>query len=250
MSNTNYDQFFTYYSDLEPPDWYQEQDSSPKFNSSILNDLFSNIQLETDDIELKYPGLSNPFLNEESNQEKQNNNNFQLYYPTQFDTYYPRTGTGTGTGTGTKLSRTEYVSMMYNALYKALSKNGIDADEWTPTLITHTAIESGWGNEFSRRNNNFGGMKGKGSGLVETKEWDKDRGYYTIKDEFKSFSSVDAFADEYVKKLKNKFHAFDGTPEDYLKNIRKHGYFTAPLSDYEEMFKPRLKEVNNILSTL
>ena len=143
--------------------------------------------------------------------------------------------------------RKDYARTMYGYLYRALEDNGIDGDTWAPILTAHTSIESGWGNEFSRRNNNFGGIKGKGSSVVSTKEWSPSKGYYTIKDTFKSYRSVQDFADDYVKKLKNRFKAFDGTPEDYLKNIRAHGYFTAKLSDYQKMFNGRLKNINDLL---
>lgn len=142
-----------------------------------------------------------------------------------------------------------YAKTMYKHLYKALQDNGIDADVWAPILVTHTSIESGWGNQFSRQNNNFGGIKGKGSKKVKTQEWSPSRGYYTIEDTFKSYPSVQAFADDYVKKLKNRFKAFEGTPEEYLSRIRKHGYFTASLSDYQRMFNSRLSKVNQLLSS-
>lgn len=144
--------------------------------------------------------------------------------------------------------KADYANTMYQYLYKALQDNGIDAATWAPTLVAHTSIESGWGNRFSRENNNFGGIKGKGSKVVNTKEWSPSKGYYTIKDTFKSYPSVQAFADDYVKKLKNKFKAFEGTPQDYLKNIRKHGYFTASLSDYQRMLSGRLDNVNKLLN--
>lgn len=146
-------------------------------------------------------------------------------------------------------SRGHYAKTMYSHLYKALQNNGIDADVWTPTLVAHTSIESGWGNKFSRDNNNFGGIKGKGSKVVSTKEWSPSKGYYTIKDTFKAYPSVQAFADDYVKKLKNRFKAFEGTPQEYLKNIRKHGYFTASLSDYQRMFDSRLNKIHQLLNS-
>lgn len=145
--------------------------------------------------------------------------------------------------------RKGYAKTMYHYLYKALEDNGIDGRTWAPVLTAHTSIESGWGNQFSRRNNNFAGIKGKGSEVVSTKEWSPTRGYYTIKDTFKSYPSIPAFADDYVKKLKNKFKAFDGTPEEYLKNIKQHGYFTASLSSYQRMLDSRLGLINTLLSS-
>lgn len=145
-------------------------------------------------------------------------------------------------------SHKEYAKTMYQYLYKALEDNGIDGSIWAPILTAHTSIESGWGNKFSRDNNNFGGIKGKGSGSVKTKEWSPTKGYYYITDSFKSYPSIQAFADDYVRMLKNKFKAFDGTPNDYLKNIRRHGYFTANLSDYQKLFNGRLNNINKLLN--
>lgn len=146
-------------------------------------------------------------------------------------------------------SRKDYVTTLYSHLYKALQENGIDAKTWAPILTAHTSIESAWGNEFSRKNNNFGGIKGKGSGKVKTKEYSPEKGYYTVNDSFKSYVSIDDFADDYVKMLKNKFGAFNGTPDQYLANIRKHGYFTARLEDYQKIFNSRLRTVNSLLNT-
>lgn len=136
---------------------------------------------------------------------------------------------------------------MYRYLHTALENNGINGDMWAPVLVAQTSIESNWGNEFSRKNNNFAGIKGKGSGLVETREWDPKKGYYTIRDSFKSYPSVEAFADDYVKRLKNRFKAFDGTPEEFSKNIRSRGYFTAKLEDYQRMMNNRLNDVIKLL---
>lgn len=145
-------------------------------------------------------------------------------------------------------SRKDFVNTLYSHLYKALQKNGIDAKTWAPILTAHTSIESGWGNEFSRKNNNFGGIKGKGSGMVKTKEYSPERGYYTIKDSFKSYASIDDFANDYVKILKN-MGAFNGTPDQYLANLKKRRYFTARLEDYQKIFNSRLRTVNSLLSS-
>ena len=145
-------------------------------------------------------------------------------------------------------SRKDFVNTLYSHLYKALQKNGIDAKTWAPILTAHTSIESGWGNEFSRKNNNFGGIKGKGSGMVKTREYSPERGYYTINDSFKSYASIDDFANDYVKILKN-MGAFNGTPDQYLANLKKHRYFTARLEDYQKMFNSILRTVNSLLSS-
>lgn len=146
-------------------------------------------------------------------------------------------------------SKKDFAKTMYNYLYDALENNGLDGETWAPVLTAHTTIESDWGNQFSRKNNNYAGIKGKGSSVVGTKEWSPQRGYYTIKDSFKSYPSIAAFADDFVKKLKNKFRAFDGTPQQYVSNIRKHGYFTDSLSHYQNMMNSRLQSINNLLNS-
>lgn len=142
-----------------------------------------------------------------------------------------------------------FAKTMYRYLYQALENNGLDGKVWAPILTAHTAIESNWGNQFSRKNNNYAGIKGKGSSVVGTKEWSPQRGYYTVKDSFKSYPSIAAFADDFVKRLKNKFRAFDGTPQQYVSNIRKHGYFTDSLSHYQGMMNSRLNTINRLLSS-
>ena len=142
-----------------------------------------------------------------------------------------------------------FAKTMYRYLYQALENNGLDGKVWAPILTAHTSIESNWGNQFSRKNNNYAGIKGKGSSVVGTKEWSPQRGYYTVKDSFKSYPSIAAFADDFVKRLKNKFRAFDGTPQQYVSNIRKHGYFTDSLSHYQSMMNSRLNTVNRLLNS-
>lgn len=145
-------------------------------------------------------------------------------------------------------SRENYVKSMYRYLYSALQKQGLDGAIWAPILVAQTAVESGWGNEFSRRNNNYAGIKGKGNEKVSTKEYVPGRGYIATRSNFKSYPTITAFADDFVSKLKNKFKAFNGGPSQYLFNIKTHNYFTASLSDYSKAFNSALKEVQKILS--
>ena len=150
----------------------------------------------------------------------------------------------------TPRDKKDYINTMEKVLYKALEDNGIDPNVWTKYLLAQTVVESNWGkSSISTKYNNYGGIKGKGSGLVSTREYDPNRGYYSIKDSFRSFDSVEDFADFFVKRLRDKFEAFSTTPEDYLKNIRKNGYFTAPLNDYSKTFNSIFNSISNILSS-
>ena len=224
MNEDNY----SVYQGVEPPKLYKD-------NPELLNEVFNQKQTfnnwipETVSTNIDF-GINNPFENEgykfiifnnysipqKAKQEK----------PIQFGK-----------------SKQEYINFITPYLHEALENNGIDADKWTPVLVAQTALESGWGNEFSRKNNNFAGIKGKGSGNVTTKEWSPSKGYYTITDSFKKFNSVEEFADEYVKKLKNKFKAFEGSPSYFSANIRKRGYFTAPASTYQNNLNIILKQI-------
>lgn len=141
-------------------------------------------------------------------------------------------------------SREDYINIMGKALYNALNNNNINPEIWTNYLLAQTALESNWGkSSISTKYNNYGGIKGTGSGSVSTREYNPQRGYYSTHSSFKSFNSVEDFADYFVKILRDKFKAFSTTPGEYLKNIRKHGYFTAPLNDYSRTF-------NNILNSI
>lgn len=139
----------------------------------------------------------------------------------------------------------DYITTMGKALSKALENNGLDSSVWTKYLLAQTALESNWGkSSLAYKNNNYGGIKGKGVSL-NTKEYSKDRGYYDSKSSFRMYSSIDDFADHYVKLLKNKFNAFEN-PSKYLYNIKSKGYFTAPLSDYSKTFNSILSNIDTL----
>lgn len=142
-------------------------------------------------------------------------------------------------------SREDYINVMGKALRNALINNNINPEIWTNYLLAQTVLESNWGkSSISTKYNNYGGIKGTGSGSVSTREYSPQRGYYLTHSSFKSFNSVEDFADYFVKRLRDKFKAFSTTPGEYLKNIRKHGYFTAPLNDYSRTFNSILNSIS------
>lgn len=142
-------------------------------------------------------------------------------------------------------SREDYINIMGKALRNALINNNINPEIWTNYLLAQTALESNWGkSSISTKYNNYGGIKGTGSGSVSTREYSPQKGYYLTHSSFKSFNSVEDFADYFVKRLRDKFKAFSTTPGEYLKNIRKHGYFTAPLNDYSRTFNSILNSIS------
>lgn len=142
-------------------------------------------------------------------------------------------------------SREDYINIMGKALRNALINNNINPEIWTNYLLAQTALESNWGkSSISTKYNNYGGIKGTGSGSVSTREYSPQRGYYSTHSSFKSFNSVEDFADYFVKTLRDKFKAFSTTPGEYLKNIRNRGYFTAPLNDYSRTFNSILNSIS------
>lgn len=142
-------------------------------------------------------------------------------------------------------SREDYINIMGKALRNALINNNINPEIWTNYLLAQTALESNWGkSSISTKYNNYGGIKGTGSGSVSTREYSPQRGYYSTHSSFKSFNSVEDFADYFVKTLRDKFKAFSTTPGEYLKNIRNHEYFTAPLNDYSRTFNSILNSIS------
>ena len=140
-------------------------------------------------------------------------------------------------------NKKDYINKMRPILRQALIDNGID-ESYTDLLIAQTALESGWGrSSLSKLYNNFGGIKGSGKSL-ETTEYINGK-KVKQKDSFKAYSTVNEFADDYVKKLKDRFKAFDSGPNNFLANLKKNNYFTAPLSQYKASFNKIVQQVNS-----
>lgn len=129
-------------------------------------------------------------------------------------------------------NRQQYVQDMKNLLQPELEKRGISTS-YLPYLIAQTALESGWGTSAISKYNNFGGMTATDSqrGVEATdKECDNQGNCHPKTQRFRIFNSPEDFARYYVDRLQNKFHAFESSPSDFTTTIRKHGYYTAPLS--------------------
>lgn len=129
--------------------------------------------------------------------------------------------------------RQDYIDVIGDVIYKALQNNGLDTD-WTDYLVAQTALESAWGkSSISVDGNNYGGIKGKGI-KAKTKEYNGE--YYNTDSEFKSYKSIDDFADDYIKLLKNKYDIFNSDPKKFTRVLKDKGYYTAPYSDYTRLF--------------
>lgn len=134
-----------------------------------------------------------------------------------------------------------FVKTFKPIIQKELQNQGINTN-YTNNLLAQMALESAWGNRVGG-NHNYGGLKSKTGKKVATKEF-KNGKYETIKDSFMNFNTKEDFIKYYVNRLKTKFKAFEGG--DFLTNIRKHGYFTAPLSHYRAGVNLILKDISKI----
>ena len=135
----------------------------------------------------------------------------------------------------------EFVNTLKPIIQQELINQNINP-YFADSLIAQLALESAWGSKPTGKNN-FAGLKSKDGKSVNTKEYVNGK-YVSIKDKFKNFESLEEFAKYYITKLKNKFKAFDGN--DFVSNIRKHGYFTAPLNEYKRGFNLLLNNVRKL----
>ena len=110
-----------------------------------------------------------------------------------------------------------------------------DAGAKCPNLVAaQWALESGWGEHESGKNNPFG-IKGKGV-VINTVEWNGNS-YVNQKDEFKSYPSVKAAVEELVDRWYKDYNGYKGVNNApnciaAAKELQRQGYATAP--DYAE----------------
>jgi flagellum-specific peptidoglycan hydrolase FlgJ len=110
-----------------------------------------------------------------------------------------------------------------------------DAGAKCPNLVAaQWALESGWGEHESGKNNPFG-IKGRGV-VVDTTEWN-GREYVKKKAEFKSYPSVKAAVEELVDRWYKDYNGYSGVNNALSCNaaareLQRQGYATAP--DYAE----------------
>lgn len=138
-------------------------------------------------------------------------------------------------------TKESFVKTFRPIIQKELQNQGIDIN-YTNNLLAQMALESAWGNRVGG-SHNYSGLKSKTGKKVTTKEFKNGR-YESIKDSFMNFNTKEDFIKYYVNRLKTKFKAFE--EGDFLTNIRKHGYFTAPLSHYRAGVNLILKDISKI----
>lgn len=127
-------------------------------------------------------------------------------------------------------SQQEFVDKMRPIYKKILEQKGLSTD-YVDYLVAQTALESGWGQKPSGKNN-LGGIKvprkqwGKGLGTVRTsREVINGKDVY-VDSEFRDFDSLEDYAAYHVNLLNNmNYQAFDG---DFINNVVRGGYATDP----------------------
>ena len=102
-----------------------------------------------------------------------------------------------------------------------------------PELVAaQAALESGWGEHLSGKNNYFG-IKGSPGTVVTTQEWNGSR-YITIKDEFKDFDSSLDCVRHLVTQWYKDYRGYKGvnradTREEAAELLKQEGYATDPV---------------------
>jgi hypothetical protein len=102
-----------------------------------------------------------------------------------------------------------------------------------PELVAaQAALESGWGEHLSGKNNYFG-IKGSPGTVVTTQEWNGSR-YITIKDEFKDFDSPLDCVRHLVTQWYKDYRGYQGvnradTREEAAELLKQEGYATDPV---------------------
>lgn len=66
--------------------------------------------------------------------------------------------------------------------------------------LAQWAVESGWGQHYSGKNNPFG-IKGKGLHFVKTREWSKTKGWYWITTTFRDYDTIEEAFDDHGRIL-------------------------------------------------
>lgn len=218
---------------VEPPEYlkYESQNQEQLItknqeiqNNSILENLFNKSLLKyKKEKEESLPVLEQPNLDED------------MFFDINFSNNDEHQGEYIFN------NKKEFVNTLKPIIQQELINQNINP-YFADSLIAQLALESAWGSKPTGKNN-FAGLKSKDGKSVNTKEYINGK-YVSIKDKFKNFESLEEFAKYYITKLKNKFKAFDGN--DFVSNIRKHGYFTAPLNEYKRGFNLLLNNVRKL----
>lgn len=113
-----------------------------------------------------------------------------------------------------------------------------------PELVAaQAALESGWGEHLSGKNNYFG-IKGSPGTIVTTQEWTGTR-YITIKDEFKDFDSPLDCVNHLVTQWYKDYRGYQGvnranSADEAAELLKQEGYATDPV--YPELLQNLMRD--------
>lgn len=238
------------YNLVQPPDYVKYESitsKNPVENEIKLDDSNPLDRLQT----LIYQTKQNKDQNQNENYLLNlNENNFTIPSLNVSDLVSPSiintTDTESHSSTNAKktkfTSHKQFVDKMKPIIQSELQKQGISIN-YTNDVLSHMALESDWGHNQSGANNLAGLQAYKGGVSLTTTEYINGKKIKT-KANFMEFNTLQQFVEYYINRLKNKFKAFNGG--DYVTNIKKRGYFTAPLSDYKLGFNRIKRQINEI----
>ncbi len=124
-----------------------------------------------------------------------------------------------------------------------------------PRAETVAVLTAQWshetGNGHSMFNYNFGGIKGTGpSGLTVNQRTREGYGEHerTIRDNFRAYRNAEEGASDYLSLLARKYPAAieaadAGKPEDFVRELKKGGYFTGSESAYISSVSRRTEQI-------
>lgn len=140
---------------------------------------------------------------------------------------------------------TQYYYSIYPGLVSAMETEGIDP-RWAGIVAPQVMIETSWGKSPATKHHNYFGMKAAKDQNGVTFSTNEGYGDDTIRirDSFLAFPSREEGLRQGVRRLRDKFNAFEGKPstEQYVKNINSNPeqiYFTGNPEDY-------INNINNI----
>lgn len=133
---------------------------------------------------------------------------------------------------------TQYYYSIYPGLVSAMEAEGIDP-RWAGIVAPQVMIETSWGKSPATKYHNYFGMKAAKNQNGVTFSTNEGYGEDTVRiqDSFLSFPSREEGLRQGVRRLRDKFNAFEGKPstEQYVKNINSNPeqiYFTGNPEDY------------------
>lgn len=138
-----------------------------------------------------------------------------------------------------KMKKEEFKALLMPLYEKELESRGLNP-AFAKSLVAQDALESGWGEHLSGKNN-YGGIKGKSSSLRSTWEWN-GKFMERVKSSFRDFNSLKDYVKYKVGLLNsNRYRALTGRTEDFAEKVKAGGYATDP--NY-------VKKINSIVANL